>query len=301
MKKILILLLIAICGILNADVNVTVIGQAAGSGKIARQQALADALRKAVRKGAGVNIISSSQTTDYVLDFDRIFSRAFGYVKSFEILDSGYDNAGLLNIKISALVGKAIPNMDDYLAMRQIIAMKSSPRLLIRTKGRITDIGDAQKLIAGQLREIALNCGFNTIKIEQFKEAQGKRKTRDLMKGKPVSATYRNAGVRNNYDIVIDADISGSFNGKTELYGIPTNRFSFGADLGASYPNGKAIAQITIPSREIDIAQVSEKSQAARAALQKILAGQKGKNFRALLMRIIAAWISEFDTGANIT
>ena len=51
----------------------------------------------------------------------------------------------------------------------------------------------------------------------------------------------------------------------------------------------------------MDIARVTNKTQAARSALQKTLGGDKGRNFRALLVRILASWVSEFDTGAKIT
>ena len=294
-------LILTVCVPVGADETVTATGKAAGSGKIARQQAMADALREAVRKGAGVNIISTTQVTDYVLDFDRVFSRAFGYVKNFKVLSSGYDGAGLYYVKISALVGEGTPGLDDYLAMRQIIAMKGSPRLLIRVSGRLAGIGDAEKLIDGQLREIALKCGFQTIRVSQFNEAEAKRGKRDKLLGRNRSSSYREAGIRDNYDFVIDAEISGACNGKSEVYGIATRRFSLGADLGAAYPNGNAIAQVTIPGREIDIARVSDENQAARSALQKVLGDESGRNFRALLMRVLASWVAEFDSGAKIT
>lgn len=292
---------LSLCSLADADIEVIVTGQAAGSGKIAKQQALADALRKAVRKGAGINIISRTKVTDYVLDFDRIFSRAFGYVKAFKILFSGKDNAGFFNVKISATVSKTSPAMNDYLAMRQIIALKGSPRLLIRASGKINDIGDAGNLIEGKLQEIALKCGFQTIKMSQFSESESNRTRRDKFIGKTDSAAYRNSAVRNNYDFIINVKVSGAYNGKSELYDLSTQRFSLGADISAAYPNGNAIAQITIPSREIDIMLVTNKTQAARAALQKILGGDKGKNFRALLVRVLASWVSEFDTGTKIT
>ena len=300
-KILCITLSLSLCSLVNADISVTATGQAAGSGKIVRQQALADALRQAVRKGAGVNIISSTKVTDYVLDFDRVFSRAFGYVKTFKVLSSGRDKTGIYKVKISALVSKSSPDMNDYLAMRQIIALKGSPRLLIRASGKISDIGNAQGLIDGQLREIALKCGFQTIKISQFNEAEANRIKRDRYVKKEESLAYRESGIRGNYDFIINVNVSGAYNGKSELYGIPTQRFSLGADLGATYSNGNSIAQVTIPSVEIDIAKVSNKTQAARSALHKTLGDDKGKNFRALLLRILSAWVSEFDTGAKIT
>ncbi len=62
---------------------VTAEGRTAGDTTTAREQALTDALRDAVRKGAGVNIASQSQASNFTLDYDRVFAAAFGYVKSY--------------------------------------------------------------------------------------------------------------------------------------------------------------------------------------------------------------------------
>ncbi len=284
----------------TAAEKIVVTGRAAGKSKIAKEQALADALRQAVRRGAGVNIVSRSQSTNYILDFDRVFSRAFGYVKTFKILSSGLEETGLYQVKIEAIVDKGTPEINDYLSMRQIIAMKGSPRLLIRASGKISGVGNAKKLIDGQLREIALQCGFQTVKIEQFNAAEKQRARRDQQLGNNSSADYRNSDIRSKYDFIIDAEISGSYNGISKLYNLKTKRFSIGADLGASYPNGNVIAQVTLPSKETDIMRVSGTAQAARAAIQKRLGSNRGRNFRALLMRVLAAWVSEFDCGSRI-
>jgi len=59
-------------------VQVEAEGRAAGDQKTAREQALADALREAVRKGTGVDVLASSGVSNFALDFDRILSSAFG-------------------------------------------------------------------------------------------------------------------------------------------------------------------------------------------------------------------------------
>ncbi len=300
LKKFLILIS-AVSGLtMAADVSVSAIGRGPGKDKIAKEQALADALRNAVRQGAGVNILSATKVTDYILDYDRIFCRAFGYVKSYQINRSYVDKAGLFTVEISALVEQGKPELNDYMSMRQIIAMKGSPRLLIRCSGKIKNIGDSSALIAGQLREIALKCGFQTVSLSTIKAAENKRVKHDMMSGKIDSAIYRKAGIRENFDFVIDADVNGEYNGASELYGITTRRYSIGADLAATYPNGNLIAQIALPSKETDIARVSGPEQAARSALMSYLGGEKGRNFRALLMSVLSAWISEFDTGRKI-
>jgi hypothetical protein len=300
-RILIVTIVMSVCCNLTAAVRVTAIGRGIGKGNVAREQALADALRDAIRKGAGVNILSATKATDYILDYDRIFSRAFGYIKSYKITKIYIDEADFFTVEIDALVGKGTPGLTDYMAMRQIIAMKGTPRLLIRCKGNIKKVGDSGALIAGQLREIALKCGFQTVRLSAFKEAENKRAKRDLISGKIDSAAYRKIGVREDYDFVIDADVNGEYVGVSDLYGIKTQRFSIGADLGATYPNGNSIAQVTLPSRETDIAKVSGQQQAARSALMNYLGGETGKNFRALLMSVLSAWISEFDTGTKIT
>ncbi len=50
-------------------------GRAVGDQRTAREQALADALREAVRVGGGVDVVSSSGVTDFALDCDRILTR----------------------------------------------------------------------------------------------------------------------------------------------------------------------------------------------------------------------------------
>jgi hypothetical protein len=301
LKKTLLILLMLVSCYVMADVRVTGIGRATGTGATSKEQALADALRDAVRKGVGINLTSRSQASNYILDYDQIFSRAFGYIKSYKIQKTYTDNAGLLTIEIDAVVGKGTPDMNDYLGMQQIINMKGAPRLLIRCHGTIKGVGDSNKLIAGMLREIALKCGFNTIKLSQFNEAENSRLQRDKFTGDKRSADYRNAAIRQNYDFVIDANISGNYNGSSKLYGIKTQRFSLGADLGATWPNGRTIAQVTLPSMETDIGTVSDPRQAARKALMRYLGKETGRNFRALLMSILSSWVAEFDAGTKIT
>ena len=85
------LLICAICAIIGhntaiAAETVEAEGRAAGDQRTAREQALADALREAVRVGVGVDVLSSSGVSDFALDYDRILSSAFGHVKTYKVL-----------------------------------------------------------------------------------------------------------------------------------------------------------------------------------------------------------------------
>ena len=90
MKK-LILNLCVLC-VLGGQIQAATVeaeGRAPGDMKTAREQALADALREAVRVGTGVDVLSTTGVSDFTLDYDRILSSAFGHVKSYKVISSG--------------------------------------------------------------------------------------------------------------------------------------------------------------------------------------------------------------------
>ncbi len=83
-----------------AAASVEAEGRAPGDMKTAREQALADALREAVRVGTGVDVLSSTGVTDFTLDYDRILSAAFGHVKSYKIISSGLGKDQIYKVKV---------------------------------------------------------------------------------------------------------------------------------------------------------------------------------------------------------
>ena len=107
-------------------------GRAPGDMKTAREQALADALREAVRKGTGVNVLASSGVSNFALDFDRIMSSAFGHVKNYEVISSGLGGDQFYRVKVRADVEKGSPDATNALALRELMIRKGAPRVAIR-------------------------------------------------------------------------------------------------------------------------------------------------------------------------
>ena len=116
-------------------VQVEAEGRAPGDMKTAREMALADALREAVRAGTGVDVLSSTGVSDFTLEYDRILASAFGHVKSYKVLDSGLGQDGIYRVRVSAEVQKGTPEAKNTLALRQLVLLKNSPRLAIRISG----------------------------------------------------------------------------------------------------------------------------------------------------------------------
>ena len=119
---------------------VTAEGRTAGDSTAAREQALTDALREAVRVGAGVNIASQSQASNFALDYDRVFAAAFGYVKSYKVIDSGMGKDGIYHVKVEAEVAPGDPNMNNTMALKQLVALKGSPRIALDIQENITGV-----------------------------------------------------------------------------------------------------------------------------------------------------------------
>ena len=73
MKKLL--LNLCVLGVLGSQIQAASVeaeGRAPGDMKTAREQALADALREAVRVGTGVDVLSSTGVTDFTLAACRV-------------------------------------------------------------------------------------------------------------------------------------------------------------------------------------------------------------------------------------
>ena len=299
--RVILCLFLALCLRICADVRVTGTGRGAGCGAVAREQALADALRDAVRKGVGVKLISQAGSNNFILEYDRIFTRAFGYVKNYRITESYIDNAGLYTIKIDAEVAAGPSELDERLAVKQIIELKGSPRLAILVNGEITGIGSSRDMISGMLQEIAVDYGFNSVRVDVLDTAEKRRARRDVLTGYGKAAAYRRSGARTQYDFIIEVSAKGTYSGVKKLFGVDSQQFSLSADLGAITPEGRGIVQLAMPGRDFEITRLNGAGAAARAALMKYLGGEDEKNFRALLVRLLSVWVTELDAGTDIT
>ncbi len=289
---------------LYADEKITATGRASADRSSAREIALTDALRDAVRQGAGVDLVSSTKVKDFMLEYDKIFTSSFGYVREYKIISTETDKDGVFTVKIEATVGKGMPDMEANLALRQIVRQKGSPRLLIESAGRIEGIDESVPLVSGQLKELALKYGIEVINAARAGKSAETRAKRDELNGDDKSAQFRRSGISSNSDFTITAAVNGKFEGVENLYGVQTNKYSFGVDLDATWTDsGEAIAQVTIPSVNIN-SSISTKEQAARDCLLRIFEGKipqsKEKNALTLFSRIIASWITELDMGAKI-
>ncbi len=90
----------------------------------ARDRAIDDAKRKAIEQVAGAHISSQSVTANFQLVEDRIYARASGFVKKYEILNE-YKEEGLYKVKLKAEVDKG------SLVERLDLIFREKPRVIV--------------------------------------------------------------------------------------------------------------------------------------------------------------------------
>jgi hypothetical protein len=286
---------------LNAN-TVTVEGRAIGDTAVSREQALTDALREAVRQGAGVNIAAQSQTQGFALDYDRVFAAAFGYVKDYKVIDSGIGSDGIYHVKMEAEVSPGAPDMNNAVALRQLVALKGSPRIALDIRENITGAPPESGYARAWFEEAAKNLQLNIVDVGIERTQERKFARRDEALGNTNSAEFRNKDITQKADFIIEGNVQGRYEGQQTIYGgNPKHVFGMSADLRAIRPEtGEVVSSVVIhPSNNFDSDQGSPE-MAAKDILFKLLNGggsREQSGATVLFRKIFARWSSEFDLG----
>ena len=209
LNRITICAICAICGYTSAfaATEVEAEGRAAGDQRTAREQALADALREAVRVGVGVDVLSSSGVSDFTLDYDRILSSAFGHVKTYKIISSGLGQDQIYRVKVKATVEQGAPDAQNTLALRQIVQLKGAPRVSINVEEQIDGAQGSTKYAQGIMEQTARELQFNLVDAGAARSYESKMAKRDEILGNAQNAKLRSADISQKSDFLIEGKI----------------------------------------------------------------------------------------------
>ena len=148
-----------------------------GNLALARDSAIADALRKAVEQAVGTLVASETLVENYQPLRDNVYTKTAGYIRSYTVIREG-QSPGLYQATVSAVV--AIGNIkDDLGAMGLLHAKAERPRVLFMIAeksigrryyafwwwGRSEFKGEAIDMSAAEasLKERFLEKGFNVV------------------------------------------------------------------------------------------------------------------------------------------
>ncbi len=286
-------------------VEVETEGKAAGDSPAARSQALADALREAVREGAGVELVSESQMENFELTYDRTFSKARGYVKKYEVLSSGLTDDGFYTVKIKADVGDQALTANDTMTFQMMAREHEAPRIAIQIDEQIEGVTNGT-LATDWLRNTATKCGLRVVELNASQGHGGMLAKRAEALGRTTEADVRNKGVVSACDYIIEGKIVGSAEGTQSFYGSkPGKKYSIALDVTVmDAATGNIVLTMNSPARDIVINNVSSDTAAAREAVRQLMEGTKRKPETdagwTLIRSIFAHWSAEMDLGATI-
>lgn len=222
-------------------------GEAPASESGAREKAIADALRNAVMKGAGVYVDATTVGSDYNVVSDEIFLKANGFVKLDEVISSK-TSGGILKVTIRASVSN-----------RPLVEKLKELGLAHEWKvGVLVSDTSAEAAIT---RELMLS-GFRVID-----EARRKQLIQDEMAaraGDGDPSALQAIGREYNVDIIIAGELSVSNVDSDDQGGIEFFRSRGRIDARAYYTDTGEIISVTDAS--LDAIDQSKKLSAARCA-----------------------------------
>jgi len=265
--------------------EVTVTGRSALRGEVARDEALRDAMRNAVEQAAGVFIAAQSETQNYQLVKDVIFSRARGFVQKYTILSEKRDDDGVYVVEIRAVV-KTKAVADSWLDYRAILVEKGMPRLMVvvaeTVDGTAGDANTAQTRIENAL----LKDGFSLVNKEQVKDNDA----RDLKAAALADDLAKVAAISTRYkaDIVVIGKSRAVLTRRRPIYGVMNYLYNADAEVRAiRTANAKVLFSDSGHASRGDRNQ----TEAARQALIQVglFIG------KALKLRLVTVWVTEMS------
>ncbi len=206
--------------------EVIAVGMADGKSARARDEALNDALRKAVEQGVGTYVTTELTVEQQRLVEDRIYTESRGYIQSYKVLHEG-ETEGLYEVKISALV-KMGKLAEDLQSIGLLIRKKQNPRVMVVIYSREMNsswIGvalEGNRNAENQVESSLIEKGFQLVDAGQVQRK--KQLETLLLKGDPSKAgkIARDFGA----EILVQGEVRRTFVDQRPIFGRATRFFS---------------------------------------------------------------------------
>jgi len=133
-----------------------------------KDEAVRDAMRKAVERGAGQFIYSRSKTKDFVLVKDTVLARAAGFIQSHEIIKAAAMEDGTWEVTIKAVV--SIKGIEDtWGVVTTMLREVGRPKIMVFITEKIRGNRVADSTVQTRIENVLLESGFLLVNKEQLK------------------------------------------------------------------------------------------------------------------------------------
>lgn len=231
-----------------------------------RDDAIKQALRKALEQGAGVQIASFSQARDFVLIRDTIYSRAAGIVSEYRILEERPVPGGTFLVRIEATV-RPEAVAEAWGEVQNLLDQVGRPKIMVWIDERIDGRLQEDSIVASRIEELFVKAGFDLVarqalgrvhrsELADVRNEQGLTKLQKIAQEAGAHILFRGTANANRAGI-------------EQLYGVPAAFYNCDVQTRVYYTDtGRLLASESIPSTRRGVRSRREFSpQAAREAL----------------------------------
>lgn len=210
----------------DSQKEVIATGMADGTDARARDEAIADAMRRAVEQAMGSYVSSETLVENMILIEDRIYSETRGYIKSYEVIKEKTDS-GAYEIKISAIV-KTGKLADDLESIGLLIRKKRNPRVMVvlssrQVSGTYFEVSrEGNRNVENQIENRMIQKGFQVVdagQVRHKKNVEAAIYGNDLSKAGKMAKDY-------GAEVLIVGDVRREYVNSKNLYGRHVRFFS---------------------------------------------------------------------------
>jgi hypothetical protein len=232
-----------------------------------RDDALRQALRRALEQGAGVQIAAYSQTEHFVLVRDTIYSRAAGIVSEYRVLSESAGAGGMFEIEIEATV-RPDAVARAWSEVQNVLDQIGRPRIMVWIEETIDGEPQSDSIVASRLEQMFGRSGFDLVERRAVEEI-ARREQESALREQNVArlaALARDAGAH----VLVRGSANAHRAGLETLYGqVPVAFYNCDVQAKVYYTDtGRLLASESLPSTRAGVRSQKEFSpQAARSAL----------------------------------
>ena len=231
-----------------------------------RDDALKQALRKALEQGASVQIASYSQTESYTLVRDTIYSRAAGIIRDYRIVSESEVAGGMWETTLEATVRPSAV-AEAWGEVQNVLDQIGRPKIMVWIDEKIDGHPEPSSIVETSIEEMFVKTGFDLVAREATEDIRRRelREAQDEKSTTKLARLAKEAGA----EILIRGSANADRAGIEDLYGTPAAFYNCDVQAKVYYTdNGKLLTSESVPVTRRGVRSRKEFSpQAARAAL----------------------------------
>jgi len=268
--------------------------EAEGEG-ISKEEALKDALRKALEKGGKNEIFSDTQVENFQVLHDTIIARAEGIVTDYKVLEERPVMGGTFKTKIKARVAKKAL-VDAWGAVQNVLNQIGRPKIMVYIVERIDGKEEQQSILETEIEKKLLKSGFDL--VERTAVAAIIEQEKADAKAEDNVAKLQAIAKQFHAHIFITGTANANQAGMEDLYGSPAAFYNCDVQLKAYYTDSaRLLASDGIPNTRGGARGRKEFSpQAGKQALS--FAGQNV--VERIYQQVMQQWATQISAGGEI-